>query len=351
MTGRVLVARLDSMGDVLLAGPAVRAVAAQAEVVLLCSPRGEAAGMMLPGASRVLTWEAPWILDPAPPVRTAAIDRLVSLVRSAEIDEAVILTSFHQSPLPLALLLRLAGVPRLTGASVDYPGSLLDVRLRPGEDLAEDIPESERALAIAAAAGFPCPDDGDLRVRPTSPAFRLTGSAPYFVLHPGAAVPARRWPVDGFVAAARILTERGHRAVLTGGSGERELTGRIARQVPDVLDLGGACSLPELAGVLAGGRALISGNTGPAHLAAAVGTPVVSLFSPVVPAEKWAPYRVPRVLFGDQDAPCRGTRARECPVPGHPCLSSVEPEDVVAAAVALAEGRSTGPSPKGGALA
>jgi ADP-heptose:LPS heptosyltransferase len=75
----------------------------------------------------------------------------------------------------------------------------------------------------------------------------------------------------------------------------------------------------------------VAGNTGPAHLAAAVGTPVVPLFAPVVPAARWAPYGVPTVLLGDQDAPCRDTRARECPVPGHPCLTSVTPQDVVAA--------------------
>ncbi|CAA9223018.1 MAG: Putative transferase, partial [uncultured Corynebacteriales bacterium] len=96
-------------------------------------------------------------------------------------------------------------------------------------------------------------------------------------------------------------------------------------------DLGGRTSLAELAGVLAGAGAVVVGNTGPAHLAAAVGTPVVSLFAPVVPAERWAPYGVPTVLLGDQDAPCRASRARECPVPGHPCLDGVTVEDVVAA--------------------
>ena len=69
---------------------------------------------------------------------------------------------------------------------------------------------------------------------------------------------------------------------------------------------------------------------------AAVGTPVVSLFSPVVPAERWAPYGVPTVLLGDQGAACRGTRARECPVPGHPCLGGVDVADVVAAVGRLA---------------
>jgi ADP-heptose:LPS heptosyltransferase len=62
-----------------------------------------------------------------------------------------------------------------------------------------------------------------------------------------------------------------------------------------------------------------------------VGTPVVSLFAPTVPATCWAPYGVPLELLGDQDAPCRGTRATECPVPGHPCLASVTPSEVVGA--------------------
>jgi ADP-heptose:LPS heptosyltransferase len=57
----------------------------------------------------------------------------------------------------------------------------------------------------------------------------------------------------------------------------------------------------------------------------------VSLFAPVVPAERWAPYQVPVVLLGDQSAACRDTRARECPIPGHPCISDVRPEAVVAA--------------------
>ncbi|OLT00391.1 hypothetical protein BJF90_35560 [Pseudonocardia sp. CNS-004] len=97
------------------------------------------------------------------------------------------------------------------------------------------------------------------------------------------------------------------------------------------LDLGGRTDLARLSGVLAGASALVAGNTGAAHLAAAVGTPVVSLFAPVVPPVRWRPHRVPHVLLGDQDAPCRGSRARECPVPGHPCLSRVAPEEVVAA--------------------
>jgi ADP-heptose:LPS heptosyltransferase len=91
-------------------------------------------------------------------------------------------------------------------------------------------------------------------------------------------------------------------------------------------DLGGRTSLAELAAVLAGAAAVLVANTGVAHLAAAVGTPVVSLFAPVVPAARWAPYGVPVTLLGDQHAPCRDSRAVRCPVPGHPCLTGVSAE-------------------------
>jgi ADP-heptose:LPS heptosyltransferase len=125
------------------------------------------------------------------------------------------------------------------------------------------------------------------------------------------------------------LADAGHRVLVTGGPAERELTAFVAGSRG--VDLGGATTLAGMAALLDRAAAVVVGNTGPAHLAAAVGTPVVSLFAPVVPAARWAPYGVPTVLLGDQGAACRGTRARECPVPGHPCLASVSPDDVVAA--------------------
>ncbi|HEV7791769.1 MAG TPA: glycosyltransferase family 9 protein [Pseudonocardia sp.] len=337
---RVLLARLDSDGDVLLAGPAVRAVAAGCdELTLLVGPGGRAAGELLPGVHSVLTWDCPWISHPAPPAEPAVLHELVAHLAALRLDAAVLLTSFHQSPLPLALVLRMAGVPRITGASVDYAGALLDTRLRPGSgpdaELPEDIPEPERALAIASAAGFPAPpgDDGRLAVRPPPDTAALTGPGRYLVLHPGARVTARRYPARRCREAVQALTEAGHRVLVTGAPSEVELTREVAGD--HGTDLGGRTTLAELSGVLAGASAVVVGNTGPAHLAAAVGTPVVSLFAPVVPAVRWAPYRVPHVLLGDQRAACRETRARECPLPGHPCLDGVPAEDVVTAVTTL----------------
>lgn len=329
MTGTVLIARMDNAGDVLLAGPAVRAVAAHAErVVLLVGPRGRTAADLLPGVDTVLEWCAPWI-DPEPvPVTQRHVDQLRQSIRRLRIDTALILTSFHQSPLPLALLLRLEGVEWIGAISENYPGSLLDLR----HHIPGDPPETERALSLVRSAGFPLPagDDGRLAVRrPLPDVSGLVGEPGYVVLHPGASVPARQWPAGHCAAAVRALHEAGYRVVVTGAAEERELTARVAGDI--ATDLGGRTDLAELAAVLDGAAVVTAPNTGPAHLAAAVGTPVVSLFAPVVPAARWAPYGVPTVLLGDQTAPCQDSRARHCPVPGHPCLSEVTPEDVVAA--------------------
>ncbi|MGW3020253.1 glycosyltransferase family 9 protein [Streptomyces longwoodensis] len=317
---RALVTRLDSFGDVLLAGPAIRAVAARADhVTLLCGPLGAPAAHLLPGVDEVLVWEAPWAGFEPPPVCRRDVEKLVASVRA---DTALVLTSFHQSPLPTALLLRLAGVARIAADSEDYPGSLLDVR----HHRAPHAHEVDAALDLAEAAGFPRPADTRLRILPPPDTTALTGAGPYVVVHPGASVPARAWSPARCAQAVRALADAGHRVVVTGGPGERALTRRVAGA--DGVDLGGRTGAPELAGVLARADAVVTGNTGPAHLAAAVGTPVVSLFAPVVPAERWRPYGVPCVLLGDQGAPCADSRARQCPVPGHPCLESVTAHDV-----------------------
>jgi ADP-heptose:LPS heptosyltransferase len=333
--GHVLVARLDNDGDVLLQGPLVRAVADRAErVTLLCGPRGRQAAVLLPGVDEIVCWRAPWI-DPEPePVSEAGVEQLVERLRGLDVDAALISTSFHQSPLPLALLLRQAGVPFVAATSVDYPGSLLDVR----HQIDDDVHEVERALSLGAAAGFPLPaeDDGRLRVRGAAREGGLpsvVGPGPYVVVHPGASVPARAWEPAPPRALVALLTAAGRRVVVTGAPDERELTAWVAGG--DALDLGGATGLVTLTGVLSGADCVVVGNTGPAHLAAAVGTPVVSLFAPTVPAVRWRPWGVPHELLR-VDVPCAGCRARACPVPGHPCLAGVVPGDVAAAVERLA---------------
>jgi ADP-heptose:LPS heptosyltransferase len=330
--GRMLLARLDSLGDILLAGPAVRAVAAAAaHLTMLVGAGRSSAARLLPGVDEVIEYDAPWVVLDPQPVRQEAVAELLRTVQRSRFDGALILTSFHQSPLPLALLLRLAGVSWIGAISEDYPGSLLDLRLRPPGDL----PEAERNLSLVGEAGFP-PDRLDSRLavrRPLPDVRREVGTGPFVVFHPGAAVPARRPTAEHSRKIVAALVAAGHRVLVTGDRAESILTGYVSADL--ALDLGGQLSLRQLAAVLDRASVVVAPNTGPAHLAAAVGTPVVSLFAPVVPAARWAPHGVPRVVLGDQNAECRLTRATSCPLPGHPCLSSISAAEVCSAVASL----------------
>lgn len=331
MSTTAMVARLDSAGDVLITGPAVRAIAAAHDrVVFLAGPRGSEAARLLPDVDRVIEWAAAWVDFDAPDLTAESVATLVDTIRGERPDAVLIFTSFHQSPLPLALICRMAGVPWVGAICEDYPGTLLDLR----HHVETGVPEPLRALSLANAAGFDLPpgDDGRLRLRrlpplPTDLAALVAGD--FVAFHPAAAVPARQPTAGASARIAAALSAAGHRVVVTGGPGDRDLTEVVAAD--HAVDLGGRTGLAELAALFARARAVVVPNTGPAHLAAAVGAPVVSLFAPVVPASQWAPYGTTTTILGDQHAACRSTRARNCPVEGHPCLDGIDPRHVVAA--------------------
>jgi ADP-heptose:LPS heptosyltransferase len=326
----VLITRMDNDGDVLLAGPAIRAVAATDRVVLLVAPSGEQAAKLLPGVHDVLVWPCPWTGFDPPKVDRRSVNTLIDALTLDHLSSAIVLTSFHQSPLPMAFLLRMAGIQFIAADCEDYPGSLLDLRYH-----AKSGHEVERSLELVGALGYHLPngDDGRLQVRPILPP--VDEQPPYVVVHPSASVPARTASAQQWRRTVDALTDAGHKVLVTGSAAERELTAAVAGS--NAVDLGGRTNFRQLAAVLRAARAVVVGNTGPAHLAAAVGTPVVSLFAPVVPAERWAPWGVPSVVLGDQEAPCRDSRARTCPVPGHPCLDEVTPDEVVTATHRLIE--------------
>jgi len=336
--GAVLAVRLDSDGDVLLTGPAVRCLAGAGDPVdLLVSPAGRSAADLLPGVRDVLVFDAPWTGYRPPALSPPALTRLIADLAGRGYRRAVVFTSFHQSPLPMAMLARWAGIEWIAATSVDYPGSLLDLRhVRPTGH------EVHAALDLARAAGGALPpgDDGRLRVRrPLPPVRHLVPAGPYVVVHPAASVPARSLDPGHARRIVDELARRG-RSVLVTGTAADAAGGPVGSPAGD---LRGRTSLRELAGVLDGADCVVVGNTGPAHLAAAVDTPVVSLFAPVVPAERWAPYGVPAIVLGDQDAACRDSRARRCPIPGHPCLTGVPITEIADAVDALTPaGRAAG---------
>jgi ADP-heptose:LPS heptosyltransferase len=226
----------------------------------------------------------------------------------------------------------------IAAVSEDYPGSLLDVRL----PVPDDAPEPVRMLQSVREAGFPLPagDDGRLQVRRPLPdvdaLLPVEPGVPFLAVHPGASAPARAYPWPLWATAVERLVADGWRVVLTGSPSEQPLTRRIIDRVAGaaigtVHDLAGSLNVAQLAAVLDRAEVTVVANTGPAHLSAAVGTPVVSLFAPVVPALRWAPFGVPVELLGDQHAPCRDTRWTACQLDGHPCLTSVSAEQIAGA--------------------
>jgi len=337
MSKRVLLARQDNNGDVLLTGPAVRAVASSAaHIWYLCGPRGASAAAVLPGIDEVICSHAAWIDAHPQRVERSEVERFVDSIAALGADEGIIFTSFHQSPLPLALLLRMAGIPTIAAISVDYAGGLLDVR----HHVDDDVHEVERALSLVGTLGYSLPshDSGKLQMRLPSavPAFAWRR---YVVVHPGATMAARAAPPALNRAVVQKLADYGECVVVTGTARERELCDFVRGGHPTVYNAAGATTFEEYGAVLRDARAVISGNTAAVHVAAAVGTPVVEIFPPTIPFSRFKPWKVPYRVLGDQDIGCRGCRARMCPFEDQPCIGYVTPDDVLGALRDLLHGR------------
>jgi ADP-heptose:LPS heptosyltransferase len=273
--------------------------------------------------------------DDAPRVDTASLCSLVARVRAVAPDEAYVFTSSHQSPLPLALALRLADVPWIGANSVDHPGSLLDLRRRP----VPSLHEVQQNLALVVAGTGLVAGTDELRIRDVP---RVDVGLPdgYVVLHPGASVPARGIPARTAGAAAEELVRRGRHVVLTGHPGQTDLDEAAGHA--GVIDLTGMLSFAELADIVRRADAVVCGNTGPAHLAAAVRTPVVSVYAPVVPLHQWRPWRVPQVVLGEQTIACAGCRSRRCPERAQHCITGVTGADLADAVDSLVARRAQG---------
>lgn len=342
---RILAVRLDAMGDVLMTGPAIRALRFAApgrRVTLLTSPAGAAAGRLLPGVEDVITFDAPWMKATREPSRSVDL-QMIERLRRHGFDGAVIFTVFSQSPLPTALMCHLSDIPLRLAVCRENPYHLLTdwvTETEPGASIRHEVrrqldPVSHVAVDI---------DDDRMRVR-LSAASRgwaekfVSGNelrAPWIIVHPGASAESRRYPVEGYAEAARDLAvEVGCQVVVSGSEAERSLVDHIVRDVPGTRSVIGESDLGRFAALMSLASLVITNNTGPAHLAAAVGTPVVSLYALTNPQHK--PWRVrQRVL--NVDLPCRNCFKSICPEGHNECLRGVAPRQIVEAAVELLEG-------------
>jgi lipopolysaccharide heptosyltransferase II len=326
----LLCVRLDSMGDVLMSTPAIRAFRETlgCRITLLTSPSGAALEGLVPEVDDVMAWKAPW-MKPG----IAARDDLRLMKRLKKFDAAVIFTVYSQSALPAAYFCYLAGIPRRLAHCRENPYHLLTDWVPdpdPGPSVRHEV---RRQLDLAVTVGCRTANERlSFQVKPSHRRFvsRLDLPTPLVVVHPGASAASRRYPAESY---ARALDMLGHEVVFTGDAGEVELVDALRRlmSVPS-RSLAGRLGLGELGALIESADLLICNNTGPAHIAAAVGTPVVDLYALTNPQH--TPWQVEsRVLF--HDVPCRNCYKSVCPTGHHDCLRRVEPERVADAARAL----------------
>jgi lipopolysaccharide heptosyltransferase II len=345
---RVLAIRADNMGDVLMTTPALAAIrhaSPQARITLLASPSGAALAPHLPMVDEVIAARVPWVKlpideDPSGQKDAALVDRLAA----GRFDAAVIFTTATQSPLPAALMCRLAGIPRRLAHCRENPYALLSDWVSE-TDVVEDgmRHEVERQLALVAHVGWRGAERGLVfDVQQADTAFvqgllahcGVQAERPLVVVHPGATAASRRYPAARFGRAASVVHHAaGAQVVFTGDAAEARLIeeARAAMEAPS-LSLAGQLSLGQLAALIDLADLLISNNTGPAHIAAARGTPVVDLYALTNPQH--TPWQVAaRVL--NRDVPCRHCLKSTCPQGHHDCLLGVDALDVAEAALSL----------------
>jgi lipopolysaccharide heptosyltransferase II len=339
---RILAVRLDNLGDVLMSTPALSALKASfpgAQLTLMASPSGAAITPFLPCIDDVIVYDAPWVKSNGTAEGSADL-AMAERLRSMAFDAAVIFTVYSQSALPAAMLCRFAGIPRVLAHCRENPYRLLTDWVRDTAVEDNGRHETQRQLDLVRTVGATVADERLVfRVAPADRASLRTKLAArgvaaergWTLVHPGATAPSRRYPAERFATVARTLTDDGRGPVLvTGGPDEAELAGAVAAQAgPGVISIAGALTLGEFAALIADAALLVSNNSGPVHLAAALGTPVVDLYALTNPQH--TPWQVSsRVLF--HDVPCKFCYRSECPQGHHQCLRGVTPETVIAAA-------------------
>jgi lipopolysaccharide heptosyltransferase II len=344
----ILCIRLDSLGDVLMMTPAFRALKEtdpERTITLLTSQSGAKLARLVPEINQMIIYDPPWMKASAPPADSTPEFEMIERLKSHNFDAAVIFTTYSQSPLPAAFLTFMA----------DIPLRLAHCRENPYHLLTDWVPETDhfgdpnirhevrRQLDLVAAIGSTATNENlSLEVSPKAinqvhqylNQICLQEDKPWVILHPGATAASRRYPSDSYARVARELASQHRMQVLfTGTESEFEIVEAIrsGMNTPS-FSLAGKLDVEEFAALLSIAPLLITNNTGPAHIAAAMNTPVVVLYALTNPQH--TPWNVPqRVLF--HDVPCKYCYKSTCPMGHHNCLEKVSPEEVVQSTLEL----------------
>ena len=324
--------------------PAIRALTKPSRrITLLTSSAGAATASLVPEVDEVIVYDAPWLKATPPRINSLPEYEIAIRLRHLQFDAAVIFTVYSQNPLPSAFLCYLADIPLRLAHCRENPYQLLTDWVKDPEPENCIRHEVRRQLDLVATVGYQTTEQrmsmrvsesASCRVRDILQELGINQKRPWVVIHPGATAPSRRYPPEGFAEVARrLVVDMDIAVIFTGTEPERELVEGIREAMGKPShSLVGHLNLNELAALLAISPVLIANNTGPVHIAAAVGTPVVDLYALTNPQH--TPWAIPhRVLF--HDVPCKYCYKSICPEVHHNCLRLVTPESIVCATYEL----------------
>lgn len=347
---KILCIRLDNLGDVLMTTPAFRALKQfipDVKLTLLTSHMGSGIAHYIPEVDTIIEFDVPWVGMDGQLGNSQQVFDLIARLKREAFDAAIIFTVFSQNPLPSALMCYLADIPLRLGYCRENPYGLLTDWLPDFEPFADIQHEVSRQInlvktigAVTDAVGLSLAVVPDLQRQAVEKLCRagINPDKPWLILHPGVSEARRRYPPERYAEAGRQLTRQEFQIVLTGVTSERALTELIAKAIGQgAVSLAGELSLGEFIGLVDAAPLLIANNTGPVHIAAAVGTPIVVLYAHTNPQH--TPWNVPnRVLYFDVPEAIRSqspllayTYQKTVPQP----VIDSQPNDIVAAALEM----------------
>ena len=341
---RILLLRLERIGDLVMALPAIAAVrvlAPSAHVELVVGSWNAQLARAIPSVDEVHTLDAQWLARDGAGLGIAPLLlRGAFAWRKKRYDLAINFEPDVRSN----LLIAASGAHWTAGYSSAGGGPLLDEALQ--YDPASHTADNAKRLVETVFAAGALPNPAPLILIPEEyhrRARTLLGSArrPLVAMHVSGGRPVKQWEPARFAdVARRLVAGRGASILLTGAVADRPLVEQVARDLPPgaAIDATGEVDLLTLAALLDACELLVSGDTGPMHIAAAVGTPIVAVFGPSDP-RRYAP-RGPhdRVVRVDLPcAPCNRIRLPPARCTGiiPDCLALIAPDRVLDAAIAI----------------
>lgn len=318
---RLLVVMPTWLGDCVMATPTLRALRhayPQAEITALIGQGVQPVLDALPSIDRTIASDED---------HSGGTVRLARRLAREKFDLAVLLPNSFR----IALLAKLAGIPRRVGYDRDGRALLLTDRLLPRRLPKSFVPVPAMRYYLGLAEYLGAPSDAGAMELATRPAdddratdvlqaagYDPTGSRPLVLLNPGGKFgTAKRWDTDRFAAVAdRLAAEHGAAVAVTGSPDEREILAAIIDQAKSpVLDLPRAgLTLKLLKSAIKRADLLITNDTGPRHIAAALGTAVVTIFGPTDPA--WTTLDFEKERYARVDVPCGPCQKKVCPLSG-----------------------------------